>query len=106
MSKLLNFLSGAKERLSALPSPTLRHTWSHTLSLYPDAKHSKPTFSVTVKDDKTVPVLKLALILLGAVCVGISVAAIAKRIRKRLSAKKHRQEHFCCDGCLYSQIEE
>ncbi len=106
MTRHLKKARGAKHRPSRLCSPRLTHTWRHTLSLYPNEKSRKPIFSVTAKNDKAVSVLKLALILLGAVCVGIAVASLVKRIRERLRAKKCNAEHRCCGDCLYAQIEE
>lgn len=106
MTKLLNILKGTKERPSVLHTPTLKHTWKHTLSLYPSDKSRKPVFSITAKDDKSVSVLKLALILLAVVCAVILTARLVKRIREKLGAKKRDAAHSCCDDCLYARIEE
>ncbi len=106
MTRHLKKAHGTKHRPSRFCAPRLTHTWRHTLSLYPSSKSRKPIFSVTAKNDTTVSVLKLTLILLGTVCAAIAVAALIKRIREKLSSKRHRAEHLCCERCPYAQIEE
>ncbi len=106
MTKLFKKSRGAKKRPHALHVPTLKHSWKHTLALYPSDKSRKPIFSITAKDDKSVSVVKLALILLGGIFIAVLVAALVKRIREKLRAKKRNSAHCCCDDRLCAQIEE
>ena len=106
MTKLLKILSNAANRLLASTSLTLKHSWKHTLALYPSDKSRKPIFSITAKDDKSVSVVKLALILLGGIFIVVTVAMLVKRVREKLRAKKQNSAHCCCDDRLCAQIEE
>ena len=73
-------------------TPIIRHTWQHTLSLYPSAKSKVPCARIDAKDDRRISVLKLALYFVCAASALVLAALLIKRVRDKIRRKKRERE--------------